>query len=144
MQEVYGELFSTEFEDKWRCVLTNGEIKINGENIMGGGIARQVSEAYPWFPAELGEKLKLFGNQVFIFPDIKWFSFPTKDKVRFRSDIMLIRNSCEQLCNLLDTFDINEVYLPRPGCGLGGLTWEQVKPRIEGLLDDRVNIITWK
>lgn len=36
---------------------------------------------------------------------------------------------------------VNTVLMPRPGCGNGGLTWEQVKPIIEPILDDRFTVM---
>lgn len=36
------------------------------------------------------------------------------------------------------------VVMPRPGCGNGGLKWEQVRPAIEPLLDDRFTVVTFQ
>ena len=35
---------------------------------------------------------------------------------------------------------INEIYLPKVGCGNGGLKWEDVKPHLK-FLDDRFIVI---
>jgi hypothetical protein len=35
------------------------------------------------------------------------------------------------------------IWMPRPGCGNGRLRWEDVKPRIEPILDDRFIAVTY-
>ena len=100
------------------------------------------------------------------------FSFPTKHHWRDQSDITLIQQSAKDLVRLVgllaDQDHVNwvneaqernktvawrmgrtlqvevlqKIILPRPGCGLGQLRWEDVKKVIEPILDDRFYIIT--
>ena len=55
----------------------------------------------------------------------------------------IIRKSARQLVELADKHGWQQVVLPRPGCGAGELSWEQVKPELEKILDDRFYCITF-
>jgi len=127
-----------------RCVTTNGAVDKYNRAIMGAGVARQARDRYPQLALELGRVLRHDGNQVYYWPKIALFTFPTKNNNwRAPSDIELIKRSCGQLMWLLDAnTSIRRVNLPRPGCMNGQLLWEDVKPRISPLLDDRVVIVS--
>lgn len=58
-----------------------------------------------------------------------------------KADIGLIRTSLKQLTSLADEHEWKSVVLPRPGCGYGGLNWEQVKAELELYLDDRFTVV---
>lgn len=135
------------------CVTTNGIVDSRGRAVMGSGIAKEARDAYPDLPTQLAACLKNVGNHVFVFDSADKISgivdpiitFPTKEHWRDPSPIDLIVRSCHELMELADrhgTWD--RILLPRPGCGRGGLDWgTQVKPAIEGILDDRVTIVTF-
>ena len=55
----------------------------------------------------------------------------------------ILLSSSRQLVTLTDYWEWNSVVIPRPGCGLGGLTWPVVKEIIEPLFDDRFSVITF-
>lgn len=55
----------------------------------------------------------------------------------------IIRKSARQLVELADKHGWQHVILPRPGCGAGELSWEQVKPELHKILDDRFYCITF-
>lgn len=59
------------------------------------------------------------------------------------ADIRIIRRSAEQLVKLTDKMGYKNVLLPRPGCGAGELEWQQVRPVIANILDDRFTTITY-
>ena len=118
------------------CVLTNTR------GVCGAGIALQAKNKCPGFQTQLQTFLRTYGPRLFIHHKYKLISFPTKHHWRDPSDLTLIQTSAEQLIGVLDKFQINNVFLPRPGCGLGRLNWEQVKPILQPILDDRISIIT--
>jgi len=72
-------------------------------------------------------------------------TFPTKYHWSTPSDLQLIRRSCTQLMTHADAQGWNSVVLPRPGCGAGGLSWEdEVRPLISQILDQRFWVITFR
>lgn len=71
-------------------------------------------------------------------------SFPTIDDLIGGSKLDLIKNSAMELVKWADHFKMKYVVLPRPGVGIGGLSWQDVKPVIEPLLDDRFTIVSFE
>lgn len=127
------------------CITTNSTVTPRGL-VMGGGVALQARVRYPSLPKVWGYLVEHKGNHVYatVTDDARTvFSFPTKNEVRLPSHIYLIEQSCHELMRWLDEDkSLKKVLLPRPGCGLGGLSWDAVKPIIEPILDDRVWVIT--
>ncbi len=131
-----------------RCITTNGTVMASGKNVMGGGCAREAAERYPELPLVLGNLLKTYGNHVqimYVVPGFKEFlvAFPTKDNVVYNSYTSLIARSCRELVFLCDRFHFDSIVIPRPGAGLGGLEWDDVKPICEQYLDDRFTIVSF-
>ena len=60
-----------------------------------------------------------------------------------KQDIEIIKQSAYQLVELADSNPWNTIVLPRPGCGAGELSWEQVEPVLANILDDRFKVITY-
>ncbi len=109
-------------------ITTNGIVKSNGLAVMGAGVAKAFAQCYPQLPSILGQKLIESGNQVhhlLSLSNIDIFSFPTKHHWRERSDLTLIITSAQT----------------KPGCGLGGLSWSEVKNAISPILPDNCWII---
>ncbi len=135
--------------DIWRhtadvvCIPTNGFVKRNGAAVMGRGVAKQAMTKFTGLEFTVGEHLKENGNVVgFIDWFDHWFLvFPTKHHWAQPSDLDLIEFSARQLRELA-LMDPETIFvLPRPGCGNGGLKWEDVALRIVGLLPDNVHVI---
>ena len=129
------------------CVTTNGVVKANGHNVMGAGLAKQFANRYPSLPSLVGAHIKYHNNttNTFTIPQqkAKVISLPTKNNWKDKSDISLIEQSLTKLVQIADDEDYKFVILTKPGCGLGGLKWVDVKPICEKLLDDRFWIINW-
>ena len=49
----------------------------------------------------------------------------------------------EHLVNLANVMGWQTILCPRFGCGAGELNWEDVKPMIENILDDRFICVTY-
>ena len=141
MQETKGDLWALHRRGSWVAVPTNGIVKSNGEAVMGRGVALQARFLYRELPTQLGAYLKCYGNRVFVFSGWRIMTFPTKDDWKEPAKLPLIVQSAEQLMAAIRARKIRRIYLPRPGCGNGQLTWEQVQPAIAPILDDRVIIL---
>jgi len=132
------------------CVTTNGFIKKNGEAVMGRGNALVMSKLISDLPKYLGDHLKRYGNNVgFIYNNI--IAFPVKPtygtyeqlldhiKPRFKptdknipgfwckADLSIIKNSLHNLNNLINYYQLKEIYLPVPGIGNGGISFSDVE-----------------
>jgi len=121
------------------AVTTNAVLKTNGASVMGKGIALEAARRFRSLPFELGSRVKESGNQVYSFPNYRIFTFPTKHDWRDKSSLSLVEKSCWELRELvLDSYDgelWSNVYMTRPGCGNGGLSWSEVKPVLKEVLD---------
>ena len=151
-------------------ITTNGFVKANGGCVMGRGCAYEAKRRYPELPFKLGNYIRKYGNRVFnlgVQADGKRvISFPVKPEAirfdgsnvvrhmrsRFRvgdmvsgwaaiADLSIIEESSKQLSALADRLGLTEVFVPRPGCGAGELSWTAVKPVLEKYLDDRFVIV---
>ena len=125
--EVYKNLWNFDPEIYYRVITTNGNIKSNGEAVMGRGIALQAAERYPELPTLLGNYIKRGGNSVCINSDHKIIMFPTKNKWWEKSNCELIKKSCKDLFILCIQWNIKDIVMPMVGCSNGGLKWDNVK-----------------
>lgn len=154
MQEGFGDiwLYATEHRVDALCVNTNMTVA-DGKLIMGGGQARQARTRFPDLPKFWGQMYSDSLRQgrehaeiviaVSNRPDGDYHlvSFPTKYHPSEDSDLKLIERSARELLDTTNLRDWHNVVLGRPGCGLGGLDWEMVKPVIEPFLDDRFTVL---
>lgn len=125
------------------CFTTNGEIKRNGEAIMGAGVAKFVRDNFQGSSMKLSKLLRDHGNRAFNLGtyhfnghNFRLMTFPTKVTWRSNSSMELIEESAKQLVEMADKFGLERVYIPAPGCSNGGLLWSDVAPRL-ACLDDR-------
>ena len=130
-----------------KAITTNGVVSCwNYEQdylIMGAGIALQAANKYPTLQTDLGVLVREFGNLPFYLQDLNLMSFPTKEHWRDPSPLWLIERSALIMLEHMEEFEIEHIYLPRPGCSLGGLSWEgEVKPLIEPILPDTVTVVS--
>lgn len=146
MFEAHGDLWTYEPADAI-CITTNGYVKADGNAVMGRGCAREAKSRYPWLLPTLGMHIRTSGNHVYQLgetDDGKWlFSFPVKHNWWEHADLDLIEQSAEELMEHIKHCGLENVLLPRPGCGNGKLTWERVKPILEPIIDGRVTVITY-
>jgi len=165
MKEAYGNIWDHQADYDAIVITTNGYVKKSGEAVMGRGIALEAANLFPWLRRNLGTNLTMFGNRVYrydIIPDFvrekkynfSLFTFPVKPEYgpngepgwKAKADIKLIELSTRALILAIDKDYYKEDYkvlMPRPGCGNGHLKWENVKPIIEPLLDDRFTVMTF-
>jgi hypothetical protein len=108
---------------------------------MGRGVARQAALRFPGIVEKLGSLMAEQGNHVFDLGS-GIVSFPVEDTAWSQPDVRLIARSAEELRILADCSGWRRVFVPRPGCGGGGLVWKDVKPALETWLDGRFTVIS--
>lgn len=124
------------------CITTNIMLNKKGELVMGAGVAKQAKLRFPDLPAYAGRAVKSYGDVTIFCPHpYDLFLFPTKYDWRNPSEPALIQNSAFGLRVLVDKLGYKNVYMTQPGCGNGGLNWNQVEPLLKPYLDDRFYIV---
>ena len=152
MREVTGNLWT--YPADVRVITTNGTVKKNGECVMGRGCAAEAKKKWPdctirgdGIAKMLGSFIKERGNTPAIFGlgDYFLITFLVKHNWYEKADLALIKESATMLAGykFKDILEGKTIVLPRPGCGNGGLRWEDVKPVLEPILDDRFHVITF-
>ena len=116
---------------------------VNCVGFMGKGIALQFKQAFPEnFEAyrracEAAEvqpgRMFIFENRTMIGPKYI-FNFPTKRHWKGNSRMNDIEAGLEALVKDVARLGIKSIAVPPLGCGLGGLSWSEVRPRIEQAL----------
>lgn len=118
---------------------------VNTKGVMGKGVALQFRRAFPanytaYRAACAAGDVRLGRMFVFMTGQPEGpraiVNFPTKDHWRSRSRLPDIEAGLSDLRRVLLKLDVRSVALPPLGCGLGGLRWSEVGPRIEQALAD--------
>lgn len=155
------------------CITVNGFLKKNHRAVMGRGCAKRACELFPGLDAIWGSLISSHGNHVqwytqngsnLVFFPVKPVSevcWHDKSNVvkhmqeRFRhgqivpgwackADLEIIEHSARELVSITSQQNWLKIVFPRPGCGCGELSWQdEVKPLLEGILDDRFYSITF-
>jgi hypothetical protein len=140
------------------CITTNLCTNSKGEAIMGRGIAAEAKARYPDCAQVLGTLLLQGNNQPCkIAQDgrTEIWSFPTKNKISPYEELLpryknkntqgtfpgwMGKSSLERIAlsasQLRTTTKNKIVALPKPGCGNGGLNWEDVKQVLDRILPE--------
>jgi len=168
MKERKTDLFETIYEDGVDaiCITTNGQWTTDGRAAMGGGCAGVCAKRWPQTAMRLGWLLKEFrqnvpliigavdadGNHIEVTPQLVMnkeykcliFSFPTIDNLMDGAKLDLIKRSAEKMVQSADKYDLKNIMVPRPGAGIGGLDWNDVKTVLAPILDDRFTIVSFE
>jgi O-acetyl-ADP-ribose deacetylase (regulator of RNase III) len=125
-------------------------VPVNCVGIMGGGLAHQFKERYPW----LDEDYRWLCTDGSLKPGETAYTSDgtrnivlaaTKDDYKDPSKIVWIEGICAEIALFLkigwpgevrDDDAIPSIAIPALGCGLGGLEWEKVLPIIERNLSE--------
>jgi hypothetical protein len=141
MIEAPGDLWDHHAAGQWVVITTNGIVRKDGACLMGRGVALQAAQRFPDLPFVLGAAIEVDGNHVHAFRDFRVFSFPVKQPWIEPADPDPIQQSARQLWYAFWKMNLDKVYMARPGCGNGQLKWEDVKPLIAPILDDRFIVV---
>jgi len=136
------------------CITTNGFVTQNGLAVCGRGVAAQAAKKYPSFKRALADAVMKNGNVVqrvigtlvsFPVKPVAGICRPDKTNVvkhmrnkfgpysyvpgwAMMADIHLIEWGLVQLNYMHIAGMFDKIYLPKPGCGAGGLSWYDVEP----------------
>lgn len=144
MLEESGDLWKFHERGEWIAITTNGDVRHDGQCVMGRGTALQAKQRYPELPLMLGDLIRIRGNQINAIPGFRIISYPVKHHWYDKACPGLIGKSAVQLMQYLDAFpEVFRVYMPRPGCGNGQLEWLQVQHLIRPVLDHRVTVVEY-
>lgn len=146
MQEVTGDI-TCSYAD---CIVSAA----NCVGVMGKGVAKAIKTKYPWsFPhyKSVCDRKELHPGALLaltldVYPkeDLPTIiHLATKDHWRNPSKLEWVISGCNELKQYIQINEVKSVAIPRLGCGLGGLSWEIVKPEMEEIfleLDCEVTI----
>jgi len=116
---------------------------VNCVGVMGRGVALQFKKAFPenfraYARACQGGEVKLGAMFVFETGTLTnprtIINFPTKRHWRGNSRIEAVEAGLKDLVCVVNARGIRSMAVPPLGCGLGGLDWKIVRPRIEEAL----------
>ncbi len=115
---------------------------VNCVGFMGRGVALQFKRAFPAnFRAYAAacQRGEVQPGRMFVFETgalvPRWIvNFPTKRHWRARSRMEDIEAGLEALGGEIRARAIRSIAIPPLACGLGGLAWDEVRPRIEAAL----------
>jgi len=111
---------------------TNISVRINGDSVMGRGIAAQAAKNFPELPKLYGKAIRE-GKTIdgfYVFPKLGIVTLAVKRHWKEDADIKLIESQLELLQRSAEKLDYGTLLLPMLGCGFGRLTYEQVLPLI--------------
>lgn len=118
---------------------------VNCVGVMGRGIALQVKNAFPgnYTAYEIACRAgdvqpgKMFVYETGQFTNPRYvINFPTKRHWRGKSRLRDIESGLRALLGEIKRLGIRSIAIPPLGCGLGGLSWADVRPRIEAALTE--------
>ena len=117
---------------------------VNTAGVMGKGLALLFKKRFPenfhaYESACRAGTVKVGSMFVTTNPELtgpRWIiNFPTKQHWRQPSDIEWINSGLVDLKAVILKEKIRSIAIPRLGCGLGGLEWGVVRPKIVAMLD---------
>ena len=141
MKEIIGDIWEHHQRGMIIAITTGGCVRKDGTCDMPRGCARQAKERFPHLSWHLGQQIKMHGNHVFDLGS-RIVSFPVENSPLEMPEFRIIERSCQELVELADYKGWNNIIVPRPGCGGGGLDWSEVRTILEQHFDDRFQIIT--
>lgn len=119
---------------------------VNCVGVMGKGLALEFKNKYPLnfeiYKKACDNASFNIGNLLIVPVDNKFIvNFPTKKHWRNKSDLEFIKIGLEELKVAIKEFNIKSIALPKLGCGLGGLDWNEVFVLIKDFHNSIENVL---
>lgn len=119
---------------------------VNCVGVMGKGLALEFKNKYPLnfeiYKKACDNASFNIGNLLIVPVDNKFIvNFPTKKHWRNKSDLEFIKIGLEELKVAIKDFNIKSIALPKLGCGLGGLDWNEVFDLIKDFHNSIENVL---
>ena len=140
LQLITGDLWEYHRAGAVVAITTGGLIKRDGCCTMPSGCAREAADRYPRLPFTLGEQIRRFGLHVFDLGN-RIVAFPVEHSPYENPEPAIIARSCRELVELAAYKGWSRIVVPRPGCGKGGLAWDEIKPILAAHFDSRFLVI---
>ena len=142
MIEMRGDLWT--YPAEAIVVPINWRTRADESAVMGAGVAKQAADRYRGLAIHVGEFIARNPTPcAFTLPTwdglVPLIAVPTKRDWRKPSSLGLIELAARGLPEIVG--DWQTIALPRLGCGLGGLRWEDVRPVLAAHLDDRFVVV---
>lgn len=137
MREAVGDLWASHAQGDIIVITTNLTRCSSGLAVMGRGCAKEAADRFPMLKRDLGAQIGRGAARVLWWPGYRLVTFPVKRHWRDPADLNLIERSARELLQLVRVHDWTQVVVPRPGCGAGQLDWDDVRPRLARIWDDR-------
>jgi O-acetyl-ADP-ribose deacetylase (regulator of RNase III) len=115
---------------------------VNCTGHFGSGVAGAIKRNHPYVREQyLRLNEHVLGTCQFVeYRDQIWVNAHTQqDKGydgRQYADLTAIGYCLAEIADYMDKHDLHTIAMPKIGCGLGGLHWDQVSVLVEGLLED--------
>jgi len=138
--ELFGDLWDLHAGGDIIAITTGGALDRQGACLMPRGCAAQARQRFSGIEKVLGGLIGKNGNHVYDLGN-RIVSFPVENSPYENPDHRLIEQSCRELVELVTRQGWDEIIVPRPGCGGGGLEWCEVKPLLARYFDERFHII---
>lgn len=151
MKEITGNFWSKYEGYDAIVVTTNCVVGKDDKLIMGAGMAKQFADHFPNLPKQLGKLVLQNGRQIELLESKTWqvlpgkcriLALPTKNHFKDNSVMEEVKQLCKEMEEIVTRNNIKSVLTSRPGCGLGGLNWAQLKPYLKEIWDDRFTVIS--
>ena len=140
MLELTGDLWDFHARGEFVAITTGGLVGKNGACAMPRGCAAQARKKFAGIDVVLGRMINLHGNHVHDLGN-RIISFPVENSPYENPDLGIIERSCRELVAIADRYECERIVVPRPGCGGGGLEWNEVRKILVRNFDDRFLVI---
>ena len=118
----------------YRCILTTGVVTEEGLAVLESPLAKEAATRFAGLDLDLGRLITARGNHVHVIRQ-GLVSFPIQQFQWSGPNLQIIERSAQELSGLVGAA---KTLLPRPGCGEGELSWEDVSQALASLPDNIV------